>query len=61
MAAGVLRRGIAVDEVRAGIDVEAAVDVLFAPLYHRLVFAHAPVDDALVEAVLDLFGGFVPR
>jgi AcrR family transcriptional regulator len=44
--------------VAAGIDVEAAVDVLFAPLYHRLLFGHGRVDDALVDHVLDLFGGF---
>ncbi|PRY17557.1 TetR-like C-terminal domain-containing protein [Kineococcus rhizosphaerae] len=58
VAADLLRRGQRSGEVRAGVDVEAAVDVLFAPLYHRLLFGHGPVDDALVEHVLDLFGGF---
>jgi AcrR family transcriptional regulator len=59
VAADLLRRGQRDGEVRAGIDVEAAVDVLFAPLYHRLLFGHGPVDDALVDHVLGLFGGFV--
>jgi len=58
VAAGLLQRGQARGEVREGIDVEAAVDVLFAPLYHRLLFGHGPVDDRLVDAVLDLFAGF---
>ncbi|MFD0483709.1 TetR/AcrR family transcriptional regulator [Kineococcus sp. GCM10028916] len=58
VAAALLRRGQAAGEVRPGIDVEVAVDVLFAPLYHRLLFGHGRVDDALVDHVLDLFGGF---
>lgn len=37
-AARVLQRGIARGEIRADIDLEIAIDQLFAPLYHRALY-----------------------
>lgn len=53
-AARVLQRGIETGELRADLDVETVIDALVAPAYHRLVYGHAPLDDALPEQLLDL-------
>lgn len=58
VAAEVLRRGIETGEVRADLDVEAAIDLLFAPIYHRLLVDHAPLGPQLVDQLLELFNGF---
>ena len=58
VAAEILRGGVRAGELRADTDVTAAVDQLFAPVYHRLVFGHEPLDDALAEVLVDqLMGG----
>ncbi len=49
-----LARGIDQGTLRADVDVDLVVDVLFAPLYHRLVWGHAPLDDALARRLCDL-------
>ncbi|WP_449385504.1 TetR/AcrR family transcriptional regulator C-terminal ligand-binding domain-containing protein [Cellulomonas soli] len=46
-----LRRGLADGSVRAGTDVELVADALFAPVYHRLVWAHAPLEDDLAARI----------
>jgi AcrR family transcriptional regulator len=53
-AAHHLERGIARGTVRADVDVTLVVDVLFAPVYHRLVWGHAPLDADLAGQVCDL-------
>lgn len=35
------------------IDVELALDVVFGPIYHRLLHAHLPLDDHFLENVVD--------
>jgi AcrR family transcriptional regulator len=42
-----LRAGIARGEIRADTDLEVALDQLFGPVYTRLLFGHAPLDDSL--------------
>ena len=42
------RRG----EVRAGLELEAVVDVLFAPIYYRLMLGHEPLSDRLPADIL---------
>ncbi|GAA3813986.1 TetR/AcrR family transcriptional regulator [Cellulomonas soli] len=49
-----LHRGIADGSLRAGTDVEIVTDALFAPVYHRLVWGHAPLEDDLAERICDL-------
>lgn len=49
-----LRRGVAEGTLRPSTDEETVVDALFAPVYHRLVWGHAPLDDDLAARVADL-------
>ncbi|WP_370518876.1 TetR/AcrR family transcriptional regulator [Microlunatus sp. Gsoil 973] len=58
VAADILRRGMTSGEIRDDLDVEAAIDLLFAPIYHRLLIGHAPLGPQLVEDLLTLFDGF---
>jgi AcrR family transcriptional regulator len=44
---GILRDAVDRGELRADTDLEAASDQLFGPLYHRLVFGHAPLEPEL--------------
>lgn len=53
-AAHHLERGVQQGGVRADVDITLVVDVLFAPVYHRLVWGHAPLDDDLARQVCDL-------
>jgi AcrR family transcriptional regulator len=53
-AAHHLQRGVARGELRADVDIELVVDALFAPVYHRLVWGHAPLDADLAGQVCDL-------
>jgi AcrR family transcriptional regulator len=48
----VLRDGIAAGEIRSDIDVAVAVDQLFAPLYHRLIFGHEPLSKVLARRLV---------
>jgi hypothetical protein len=43
----ILRDAVERGELRADTDLEAASDQLFGPLYHRLNFGHAALDDDL--------------
>jgi AcrR family transcriptional regulator len=49
----ILRDAVARGELRPDTDLEAASDQLFAPLYHRLNFGHAPLDDDLPAILVD--------
>jgi AcrR family transcriptional regulator len=50
----ILERGIARGELRADIDPEAAIDLVFGPAIYRLVAGHAPLDDDAADAIVDL-------
>jgi AcrR family transcriptional regulator len=50
---GILRAAVARGELREDTDLEAASDQLFGPLYHRLVFGHAPLDDELPGVLVE--------
>ncbi len=50
----VLQRGIASGELRADLDLEATLDCLYAPLYHRMLVGHRGLDDASVGALVDV-------
>jgi AcrR family transcriptional regulator len=49
----VFTRAIARDEIPATTDVELAVDLLYGPLYHRLLHGHAALNDGFVRAVVE--------
>jgi AcrR family transcriptional regulator len=44
------RRG----ELRPGVDVEVALDLLYGALYHRLLHGHAPLSDRFVVDVVEM-------
>jgi AcrR family transcriptional regulator len=39
--------------IRADADLEVALDVIYAPLYFRLLIGHGPLDAAFTDALLD--------
>jgi AcrR family transcriptional regulator len=57
----VIRRAMAEGELRAGLDVELVIDLLYAPIYHRMLVTLAPIDDGFVDALLDMaLAGLAP-
>jgi AcrR family transcriptional regulator len=46
-------RGVARGELRADVDPEAAIDLVFAPAIYRLIVGHAPLDEAAADAIVD--------
>jgi AcrR family transcriptional regulator len=49
----VFRRAIERGEVPADTKIEVALDLLYGPLYHRLLHGHAPLSDRFVRQVVD--------
>jgi AcrR family transcriptional regulator len=49
----IFRRAIERGEIPADIKVEVGLDLLYGPLYHRLLHGHAPLDAAFVRDVVD--------
>jgi AcrR family transcriptional regulator len=45
-------RAIARGEIPADTDVEAALDLLYGPFYHRVLHGHATVDDGFAETIV---------
>jgi AcrR family transcriptional regulator len=52
-ARAILRHAIERDEIPQDTNIEVAVDLLYGPLFHRLLHAHAPLNDRFVEDVVD--------
>jgi AcrR family transcriptional regulator len=48
-----LERAKANREVRRDLDVEVALDLLYGPLFFRLLMGHAPLDESFMDEVLD--------
>ena len=46
-------RGVARGELRADVDPDAAIDLLIGPPLYRLLFGHAPLDDAAADLIID--------
>ena len=54
----ILELGIERGELRDDIDLEVAVDVLYGPIYYRMLVGHAPLDDDFADALADhIFAG----
>ena len=47
-------RAIARGEIRADLDLEVALDLIYGPLYHRLLHGHAPLSGRFAQDVVDL-------
>jgi AcrR family transcriptional regulator len=50
----VFRRAIERGEIPASTDIEVAVDLVYGPLWHRLLHGHAPLNDRFTQAVIDM-------
>jgi hypothetical protein len=51
---GLLEAAIAHGEIRREVDVEVALDLIYAPVFYRILVGHAPLDIAFVDGCLDL-------
>jgi AcrR family transcriptional regulator len=49
-----LRRAIERGQVRPDLDVEATLDAIYSPLWARLLIRHQPINNQLVDHVLDV-------
>lgn len=58
----IFARAMGRDEIAMGTDVEAAIDLLYGALYHRLLNGHAPLTQEFAETVVGIvvagIGGF---
>jgi len=50
----VFGHAIARGEIAADTKVEVAIDLLYGPLYHRLLHGHAPLDDEFVDDLVEM-------
>src|SRR5215213_653179 len=58
----ILELGIERGELRDDIDPEVAVDVLYGPIYYRMLVGHAPLDDEFADTLADnVFAGLAAR
>jgi hypothetical protein len=48
-----LLRAVDRGEIAPDTDVELALDLLYGPVYHRLLHGHAPLTDRFVQQVID--------
>jgi AcrR family transcriptional regulator len=60
-ARAVFRRAIERGELPADTKIEVALDLIYGPIYHRLLHGHAPLNDRFVQDVVDTaLGGIMP-
>ena len=50
----ILQRAIERGEIPANVDLEVALDLIYGPVYHRLLHGHAPLDDRFARSVVDM-------
>jgi len=49
-----LARAKARGEIKKNVDVELVLDLVYGPIYHRLLHAHAPLNERVVNATIDI-------
>ncbi len=52
-ARAIFRRAIERGEIPASTNTEVALDLLYGPVYHRLLHGHAPLNDRFVRDIID--------
>ncbi len=52
-AVSILEQGKAAGEFAPGLDTELALDVVYGPIYYRLLVGHRPLDEAFTEALIE--------
>jgi AcrR family transcriptional regulator len=50
----IFAHAVARGEIPAETKVEVAIDLLYGPLYHRLLHGHAPLDDQFVDDLVEI-------
>jgi AcrR family transcriptional regulator len=61
-ARALIRHGQVTGEISRKIDVELAIDLIYSPIYHRLLAGHLPLADSLADDLVDwAFAGLSPR
>jgi AcrR family transcriptional regulator len=53
-ARAVFDRAVARGEIPPGTDIDVALDLIYGPVYHRLLHGHAPLTDQFVRDVIDM-------
>ena len=53
MALAVLNEAVREGELRPDIDLEATIDLLYAPMYYRLQMGTGPLSDAYIDGIFD--------
>jgi AcrR family transcriptional regulator len=53
-ARAIFRRAIERAEISPDTKIEVALDLLYGPLYHRLLHGHAPLNDRFTQDVIDM-------
>lgn len=48
-----LERAVTAGELCAGLDLEVTLDLIYGPLYYRLLVGHAPLDRRFTDSLLD--------
>jgi AcrR family transcriptional regulator len=62
MAKAMFERARERGELRPGVGIEVAQDIIWGAVYHRLLHGHAPLSDRFVSDVVDIaLDGFSPR
>ena len=49
----ILERGVARGEIRADTDLDLSIDMLYGPVYHRVLLTGLPVDGAFTDGLVD--------
>ena len=52
-ARALLRRAIDRSELPPDIDIDLALDIVYGPLYHRLLHGHAPLNERFLRNLVD--------
>lgn len=57
-----LSQAISAGELRRDVELDVALDLIYAPVFYRLLVGHAPLDARFTDAVLDhALAGLKPR
>lgn len=50
----ILNRAVETGELPASTDIDLGLDLLYGPVYHRLLHGHAVIDEAFIRGVVDV-------
>jgi AcrR family transcriptional regulator len=53
LAREIIERAVESGEIAADTNLDLALDLLYGPVYHRLLHGHAPLDEPFVRGVVD--------